>query len=174
MSATYDAQEIRRCLGLLAPEGVFEVRAPKARMNGYRTSTAAGYFDGHDDTAVALIGSLSGKAPGVYLTLNPVNPALLARAANRLNASAEQITSDADILSRRWLLLDLDPVRPAGISASDPECEDAYTLAETVRAWLTSQGWPDPILADSGNGMHLHIRCLCPTMRPARCGWNPY
>ena len=137
-AAPYDTQEIRRCLTLLAPDGVFEVRAPKARMTGYRSATAAGYFNTHNDTAIAMIGSLSGKAPGVYLTLNSVNPALLARAANRLNASAEQTTSDADILSRRWLLLDLDPVRPAGISASDAEREAAYALANTVRAWLLS------------------------------------
>ena len=161
-AAPYDTQEIRRCLTLLAPDGVFEVRAPKARMTGYRSATAAGYFNTHDDTAIAMIGSLSGKAPGVYLTLNSVNPALLARAANRLNASAEQTTSDADILSRRWLLLDLDPVRPAGISASDAEREAAYALANTVRAWLTAQGWPDPILADSGNGTHLLYKVSLP------------
>ena len=61
-AAPYDTQEIRRCLTLLAPDGVFEVRAPKARMTGYRSATAAGYFNTHDDTAIAMIGSPSGKA----------------------------------------------------------------------------------------------------------------
>lgn len=161
-SRPYDPDEIHRCLALLAPDGVFEIRAPKTRMNNYRPATAAGYFDNHSDATLSAICALSGKAPGVYLTLNPVNPSLLARAANRINDRAEQTTADTDILERRWLLLDLDPVRPAGISSSHDEREAANALAQTVSQWLTTQGWPAPILADSGNGAHLLYKVSLP------------
>jgi hypothetical protein len=65
--------------------------------------------------------SLDGHVPGIYITLNPTNPALLARSANRLQNRVQVTTSDSDIFARRWLLLDFDPVRPSGISSMDKE-----------------------------------------------------
>ena len=151
-SARADLAEIRRALALLV-DGVFEIRIPKAGRN----RTIRGYF-GDLELAAKAAASWSGKVPAVYLTLNPVNPALLARASNRLETYAETTTSDADILGRRWLLVDLDPKRPAGISASAPEHAAALKLAEAVRAHLHDCGWPEPIVADSGNGGHLLYR----------------
>jgi hypothetical protein len=50
------------------------------------------------------------------------DPALLARSHNRFTeAKTDSTTPDKHILSRRWLLVDFDPVRPAEISASDEE-----------------------------------------------------
>lgn len=156
----HDETEIRRALAILAPFGVFEIRAPKARLNGSRPGTAAGYFDNHDDAA-KVAAKLSGRAPGVYITLNPIIPALLARAANRIDR-AERTTGDAEITARRWLLLDFDPVRPAGISSSDPEHAAALERALACQAWLDSQDWPAPVYADSGNGAHLLYRIDLP------------
>ena len=147
-----DLDEIRRALALLV-DGVFEIRIPKAG----RHRTIRGYFNDREVAAKAAA-IWSGKVPAVYITLNPVNPALLARANNRLETYAETTTSDADILSRRWLLVDFDPKRPAGISASASEHAAALKLTETVRGWLHDCGWPDPIVADSGNGGHLLYR----------------
>lgn len=158
----HDAAEIRRALAILATlPGVVEIRAPKARLNGSRPGTAAGYFDNHDAAAQAAA-KLSGNAPGVYITLNPVNAALLARAANRVDPRAERTTGDAEITARRWLLLDFDPDRPAGISSNDTEHAAALDRAAATRAWLDSQGWPAPVYADSGNGAHLLYRIDLP------------
>ncbi len=99
--------------------------------------------------------ALSGKAEGVYFTLNPVNPALLARADNRVKPYAKHTTNDADILRRRWLPLDFDPKRPAGVSSTDQEHRLALERAIECREWLSCMGWPEPIMADSGNGAHL-------------------
>jgi len=89
--------------------------------------------------------------------LNPVNPALLARAANRVRpmTKGDSATSDSDILARRWLPLDLDPKRPSGISSTDDEHEAALARARQIRDALAAAGWPPPIMADSGNGAHL-------------------
>lgn len=156
-----DPHEIRRALEILAPAGVFEIRAPKAKLNGGRPGTAAGYFDDHA-AATAAAAKLSGTAPGVYITLNPVGPALLARAANRVDPHAERTTGDAEITERRWLLLDFDPERAAGISSSDSEHAAALERATTMRAWLHERGWPAPVYADSGNGAHLLYRVDLP------------
>src|SRR5207244_808836 len=100
------------------------------------------------------IGAWDGRA-NLYLTLNPVDPALLARAANRIDANARATTADADILGRRWLLVDIDPRRPTGISATDAESVAARDVARSVRRYLVEQGWSRPIVGMSGNGYLL-------------------
>ena len=52
---------------------------------------------------------------GIYVTLNQVNPALLARCVNRIKKAGnkEPQTGDRDILRRCWLPIDIDPKRPA-------------------------------------------------------------
>lgn len=141
---------------LLEPNSVAELRAPNAQGR-----TSSGYFDNHLLLAKAA-GSLSGRAPGVYVTLNPVRPDLLARAANRVNRFAKNTTRDADILMRRWFAVDFDPVRPSGISATDREREAALERALRCADWLSAKGWPRPVSTDSGNGGHLLYRIELP------------
>src|ERR1700722_3159226 len=94
------------------------------------------------------------KASGIYYVLNRINPALLGRAYNRLKEYAEHTTADNNILQRRWLPVDLDPVRPAGISSSDEEHIVALQRARTIADDMVGE-WERPIIADSGNGAHL-------------------
>lgn len=158
-----DHAEIGHGLTLLMHRGaVHELRLPKAG----RAGTVSGYYD--DVGALARDAArCSGRVPGVYLTLNPVSPALLARSPNRLTERAEQTTSDRDVLARRRLLLDFDPVRPAGISATRDEHEAALERALDVRAWLGERGWPAPARIDSGNGAHLIYALDLPNGEPA-------
>lgn len=116
--------------------------------------TDSGYFSGPEKLAKAAA-SYDGRAEGIYFTVNPVNPALLARANNHIKQYAEHTTSDHDITKRINLPIDLDPVRPAGISSTDAEHQAALVRAWACRLWLTAQGWPEPIFASSGNGAHL-------------------
>jgi len=158
LSPTTPREEIlRTCRLLMSPGDVHEARILKAGRRG----TIAGYFDDAESLATA-VPALDGEVPGVYLTLNPCNPVLLARAANRLQERAQVTTSDADILRRRWLLIDFDPVRPAGISSNDREHGRAISAA--CGAWddLRGAGFPDPVVADSGNGAHLLYRVELP------------
>ena len=148
---TADRDEIRRALRLLiAPGAVTEMRVFEAAGAG----TVSGYFDNMEALVEAAM-VWSGKAPGVYVIPNRVNPDLLARAANRAKQRARLATSDADIIERRWLLVDFDPVRPSGISANAEEHAAAIARAGECRAWLASLGWPRPLTGDSGNGGHL-------------------
>jgi hypothetical protein len=143
---------IQESLSVLCDAGqVVEVRIPEAPRPRCTTS---GYFNGFDQLARQVV-RYDGKVAGIYFTLNEVNPALLARANNRLVEYARQTTSDADIIRRRWLPLDFDPKRPAGISSTDAEHEAALECARRVRGFLSSEGWPEPVEGDSGNGAHL-------------------
>jgi hypothetical protein len=151
MSQTPSTTAIKMAIYTFAEPGqVVELRA----LNTPRDATVSGYFDDPETLAQAAAG-WSGRAPAVYFTLNPVNPALLARANNRLMNRAKSTTSDGDIVRRRWLFVDFDPKRPAGISATDAEHEAALDRARQCRNWLSSMGWPSPVRADSSNGAHL-------------------
>jgi hypothetical protein len=144
---------------LVAPGQVVEVRIP----NAGKDRTVSGYYDDPNKLA-DCIQQWSGK-PGVdavYYTLNPVAPALLARAANRAKTRAQHTTTDKDVVRRAWLLIDVDPVRPAGISSSEPEKVLAHSMARAVCDYLESVGWPAPLVADSGNGYHLLYRIDLP------------
>ncbi len=68
---------------------------------------------------------------------------------------ARETTSDPDILTRLWLPIDFDAIRPAGISSTDEERQMALGRARETRFYLQECGLPDPLFADSGNGAHL-------------------
>lgn len=153
--------EVAQALATLFPDGgVVELRALTDH------SVHSGYFDDY--------GALAGKAEnldtlqdvaGIYVTLNEVDPALLSRRANRVKmhlGRKDPTTSDADVLRRRWLPVDLDPVRPSGVSSTEGDHTAALAHAERIRTWLAGQGFPDPVMADSGNGAHLLYRIDLP------------
>ena len=102
---------------------------------------------------------------GIYVTLNAVNPDLLARRANRIKirlSKKDSTTADSDIIRRRWFPIDIDPVRPSGVSSSEEEHENALAKADIIKEYLSELCWPDPICADSGNGAHLLYRVDLP------------
>ena len=160
-----DANEITHALHLWFQAGdVFEVRVLDAVSADYRREhIESGYFDYEHISAVpeALKRLLSFR--GVYVTVNPVNPDLLARAVNRLRpAGRNPTTADTDIVRRRWLLIDCDPRRASGVSSSNAEHESALAKAREIRDGLSSLGWADPIMTDSGNGAQLMYRIDLP------------
>jgi len=150
---------------LFEPEQVVELRVPKSGKYG----TISGYFSDHEKLAQELE-ALSGTVGAVYYTLNPVNPSLLARANNRTETYTRNTTNDApdNIIKRRWLFVDCDPIRPSDISSTDEEKQAAKQQVTDIRACLTALGWPEPVVADSGNGYHLLYRIDLPNDDPTR------
>jgi hypothetical protein len=144
------------------PGSVVELRVLGAEERpGYR-ATRSGYY-GDFDLLAEHAAAWSGRSEGVYVALNPVNPALLARAQNRCRQVGKgETTTDRDVTRRRWLLVDIDWVRPAGISSSDAELAAAIERAGEVRVYTTGLGWPAPVEARSGNGAHLLYRIDLP------------
>jgi hypothetical protein len=164
-------EEALRAIGILFESGdVIEIRALHVGRTPDRIgATKCGYFNFESAGAIAgALQQLDGHAEGIYVVLNRLNPALLARANNRLQINLKNTTSDMDITERRWLYIDFDPVRPAGISATESEHQAALHRAGVVRDALAAAGWPEPVYADSGNGAHLLYRL--PQMELSRAG----
>lgn len=151
---------VKRAARLMFVQGqTVEVRGIDVQRNGrYRPVVEAGYFNSGEASLKAIV-DLAPHARGLYWTMNQLNPDLLARRANRLApAERDSLTSDKDIELRRFLLVDVDPKRLANISSTDAEHDDAIALTREIQDWLTSEGWPEPMLVDSGNGAQLLYR----------------
>ncbi|SHF88453.1 Protein of unknown function [Desulfacinum infernum DSM 9756] len=117
-----------------------------------RKPIVAGWFDS-PETAARLAAEIDNYAmpDGIYVTLNPVQTDVHARAYNRLKTGIQR-TKDDETAAYRHVLIDIDPVRPSGVSSTDEEHRRALDLA-----WEIHRSWPG-LLADSGNGAHLVLR----------------
>ena len=98
-----------------------------------------------------------------YFTLNDINPSLYSREQRDVFVKKpKSTTTDGDIIRRRFVLIDLDPNRAAGISASDEEFEKAHLKAVDIYRYLSNQGFHEPIITTSGNGYHCYVACDMP------------
>lgn len=150
---------------LLEPDQVTELRAVGVSTpNFHRSHVEAGFFDyAHLDTLAAAALRLTGCAKAVYITINPLHPDLLARRCNRVDVAENgTLAADANVLRRRWMLIDADPVRLADISSTDAEKAAAWEVVQAVRTYLDDMGCPEPVVSDSGNGYHLLYRVDLP------------
>ena len=139
-----------------SPGDCFEIRAIGS-VNG-RKIIDGGFFNDQEQAIAAVLGlGEPNRHEGIYATINPVDPALLGRANNRM---AHNISGSADqnVKVLRRLLVDIDPERPAGVSSSNLEHDFAIEHARHIKDVLCKEGWTEPLLGDSGNGAHLVYR----------------
>jgi hypothetical protein len=155
-----DTAAVARALALLAdpdPGSAFELRAVAA-ANGVLPKASSALFTTADlPRAAQWAADRTRDGYTVYVGLNPVSRGLQLGPGRAVRA--------ADVLRRRWLLLDIDPMRPAGLdkdSATDAEKAAASSLADRVREHLTAAGWPAPVRVDSGKGHYLLYRIDLP------------
>lgn len=156
--------------GWLSPfftaDDVFEVRGLNVDRPGRQFT---GFFRGDErgiQIAAGKIAALAPSAGGIYFTPQRLNPSVLARSDHRLVACGRkgdvvtpQPARDEDVTARRFLLVDVDPVKAAGFekqSASLAEKDAAWELVGPVREFFDAARWPAPLVADSGNGWHLY------------------
>lgn len=162
---TADADAIRAAASVMFdPDHLVEVRAFTSSGR-----IMSGLFNDHAVMADQIAARTDDK--GVYWTLNPCDPSLLlatdahggVRVPNRIEwPRGNGATKDVDIAKRRWILIDFDPERQTGTGATDAERAAAFMRADVVAGWLSEQGFPDPVRADSGNGCHLYYRVDLP------------
>lgn len=130
------------------PEDIVEIRSIDSKP------TLSGYFRADSPNIPGQIARYPGRT--FYQTINCVNPGCYSRGQHEaLTANPKETTSDKDIIGYNWILIDADPVRPSGVSATDSEKENAHTVARKVFYQLRKLGFCEPIVADSGNGYHL-------------------
>ena len=154
----FDEAEIRRAVHLLHnPEDdlakLFEVRIIDGKFN------LSGYFTDADTLIQALNRGSDSPNENIYITLNYADEACGARQQrNRLIKNAAPTTSDRDVVGYQFLMIDLDPERAKGVSSADAELEQARELGRRIFRFMRATGWNDPIVAESGNGVHLLYR----------------
>lgn len=105
---------------------------------------------------------------GIYLIPNPIDPKLIDRNTKWRKPFITKIASSnqSHMLSRKWILVDCDSIRPGECSATEAERVAAFDLAENVIASLSVFGFGNPIKADSGNGCHLIYPVEMPPDQP--------
>jgi hypothetical protein len=161
-----DYNETRRAIELLqAPGEVFEVRVIGTAS---RKDIISGYFQ-DADTLFQKFDTIDLRKRNVYITLGEVREECFSRSqCERFEKNPAVTTNDNDIIAYRWLFVDLDPVRPAGISSSDEQLKCAEELRNKVYEYLQGLGFPEPIKAMSGNGYHLLYRIDIPNDEKGR------
>ena len=158
MSESTVSEVLHAARVLFQPGDLVEVRVPNARQQ----RVISGYFTDFEKLAQEVARLEAMRFAGVYWTLNPVDPQLVARADHKVKPYAKDTTTDGDVVRRLWLPVDLDPKRPTGISSTEEQHAVALRLADRIAADLMAEGWPEPIKADSGNGAHLLWRIDLP------------
>ena len=141
-------RQIRYTFELLKkPEDVIEVRCITSRSN------YSGYFKNVDNIIKELPRYSNGN---VYFVLNKISDGCYSREQHETFVEkAKNTTSDGDISLREWLLIDVDPKRPSGVSSTNEEKNNAKLVINNVFSFLRDIGFAEPIVCDSGNGFHL-------------------
>ena len=142
-------KEVTKAFQVLVEPGKFA----EVRILNTSKGTISGYYD-DVEKLIQHIQRYDGSY-NIYLTMNALCDGIQARSMNRLQNYVKSTTNDKEICCRRWVLIDLDPERPAGISSADEELGLAVGLGEKIQKYLTDNGFPEPVVALSGNGYHL-------------------
>lgn len=99
----------------------------------------------------------------IYFTLNEIDDGCYGRAqCEKIIKSPKTTTNDSNIIRRKWVLIDYDPVRVTGTNATDEEFELAHKKAQQVYSFLKRCGFSDPVICRSGNGYHTVYRVDMP------------
>lgn len=120
--------------------------------------TGSGYFT----NAQTLIEAVKPYTDtyNIYFSINKVNPACYGREQrDRIVLKPKNTTTDAEIVCRDWVLVDLDAKRLTGVCATNEEATRAYHKGQEVYNFLLDNGFYEPIVVFSSSGIHLYLRC---------------
>lgn len=148
--------EIRKAISLIKPNGeLFEVRFISGKWN------ASGYFT-DANTLITELRKFRPKAgANVYVLLNHIKDECYSRKQrDRFIELVTPTTSDHDVDGLEWIMIDLDPIRAAGTSSTDNQLLQARNMAKRIFAFMRNRLWNDPIVASSGNGIHLLYKIM--------------
>lgn len=148
-SKVMDFAKVKESLDLLKPDGqLYEIRILKGKtiISGYFTDT---------ETLKEAFKTVDLRGANVFYTLNQIDDDCYSREQRDCFRQVKVTTSDNDIIGYRWMLVDLDPVRKTGISSTNTELIRSKDMAEAVVKYLRELGFSAPIMALSGNGIHL-------------------
>lgn len=129
------------------------------RIHGIGSFNASGYFRDIDSIINAIQKYDAQENAQIYFVLNKIDDDCYKRAQkDKIVNYVKPTTSDADIVGRKWILIDFDPKRKTGTSSSKEELLKARDVARRTYDFLIDQGINPPVVAMSGNGYHLLVR----------------
>ncbi len=160
MAVRMDMDMLSKCYDLF-DLGKTEVRGIK--KVGTRPSIVSGWFT----SPQALITALEQRENEPwqwYFVFNELDQTRLEDKSNtnmNLNcfAPAKNTIADEDVRVRRWIMIDVDPVREGNVSSNAEELGEALGVARKVYAFLQAKGFAKPVVALSGSGYHLMYPC---------------
>lgn len=92
----------------------------------------------------------------LYFTLNKIDDACYSREQHdKISTKVKATTSDNEILSRKWCLIDVDCEKPSDTNSTNEEKELAKVVVNNVYKFLRDEGFEKPVICDSANGYHL-------------------
>lgn len=139
---------------------VFHESGDVVEIRTIGSTIGSGYFKNFDD-ALREAMKHDGRE-NIYFVMNKINEACYHRENKDAIIPKALSTSDADVVMRRWIFIDFDPVRPGKVSATDEEKKNAEDVMKKAGAYLREKGFKSPVIADSGNGWHLMYRIDMP------------
>jgi hypothetical protein len=156
--------EIFRAFNLLWPErDRVELRIIHNKPNAMgKKPIDSGLFDREHIPALIDTALKSNSLGAVYVNINPIKKSYVPPSLNELKRGAVGLVGNSDIECRKYLPIDLDPIRPTNTSATSAQLENAKETAIQIQQYLNSKGWPEPVVCESGNGIHLLYRIDLP------------
>lgn len=148
-----DIEKVKESIEILKPGNtLYEIRILIG--SGKRKQTISGYFRGTKNLEAAFK-TVDLRRANVFYSLNEIDEGCYSREQHEEFVLVDSTTSDTEILRYKYLLVDVDPKRPSGISSTDEELEAAKVTAGRIKEYLANMGFSKPIEALSGNGCHL-------------------
>lgn len=119
----------------------------------------SGYFRNFENLVSQIEPYTNMDDEQIYFVLNSIDKDCYARPqCERFLKSPKVTTTDSDIIRRKFLLLDFDPIRKSQTNSSDAQFELAHKKAQDVYRFLIKErGFTDSIICISGNGWHIIV-----------------
>ncbi len=144
--------EIRKSIEIFKDNGLTEIRIIRSD-----NKVLSGYFDNPDEI-IDKIKGYDNQSCQIYFVFNKIKEACKDRLQYNSMELSKNTTSDGDIEARTWVLIDVDPERPSGVSSTDEEKKMAKSVIDSIYKYLNDVGFSKPVICDSGNGYHLMYR----------------
>ena len=135
-----------------------EIFMPLGSVKELRILTDEGMMSGFFDERRTLVQtakmfSEDSAVKAVYWGLNDIDPKTIKYVTNDVG-KRQFATRTANIASRKWILIDVDPIRLKGQNSTDAEKAEALRVTTAVQEFLRTLKWPEPLIVDSANGYH--------------------
>lgn len=134
-------------LGLLTDFGVTKINL-RAKFSSKPLSTVIYLRENSETDIKSFIEKNQLEQETIYTTFNE---------PNKLSEDSSKSLKDIDIITRKFILIDLDPKRPSGVSSTNEEKEASNHLKNKILDYLKGQKFVNMVEADSGNGYHILI-----------------